>query len=139
MVLLNRAVAVAMVHGPGEGLRLIAEIDATGLLRDHHRLPPVEEVEHPVLPPPGLGPQLVDPVAEVVRGRPPELVALLGEQLKPRPALDLRLLRQAVEPVQERSATILIAEEDDRGHRHGNKNSLATLLSSFKVLAGRPG
>lgn len=38
MVILNHAVAVAMVHGPGEGLRLIAELDATGRLRDHHRL-----------------------------------------------------------------------------------------------------
>jgi RNA polymerase sigma factor (sigma-70 family) len=38
MVTLNRAVAVAMVHGPREGLRLIAELDATGRLRDHHRL-----------------------------------------------------------------------------------------------------
>jgi RNA polymerase sigma factor (sigma-70 family) len=38
MVTLNHAVAVAMVHGPGEGLRLIAELDATGRLRDHHRL-----------------------------------------------------------------------------------------------------
>jgi RNA polymerase sigma factor (sigma-70 family) len=38
MVTLNHAVAVAMVHGPEEGLRLIAELDATGRLRDHHRL-----------------------------------------------------------------------------------------------------
>ena len=38
MVILNHAVAVAMVHGPGEGLRRIAELDATGRLRDHHRL-----------------------------------------------------------------------------------------------------
>jgi predicted RNA polymerase sigma factor len=38
MVILNHAVAVAMVHGPAEGLRLIAQLDATGRLRDHHRL-----------------------------------------------------------------------------------------------------
>ena len=38
MVTLNHAVAVAMVNGPVEGLRLIAELDATGRLRDHHRL-----------------------------------------------------------------------------------------------------
>jgi predicted RNA polymerase sigma factor len=38
MVTLNHAVAAAMVHGPGEGLRLIAELDATGRLRDHHRV-----------------------------------------------------------------------------------------------------
>jgi predicted RNA polymerase sigma factor len=38
MVTLNHAVAVAMVHGPREGLRLIAELDATGRLGDHHRL-----------------------------------------------------------------------------------------------------
>ena len=38
MVILNHAIAVAMVHGPQEGLRLIAELDATGRLRDHHRL-----------------------------------------------------------------------------------------------------
>jgi RNA polymerase sigma factor (sigma-70 family) len=38
MVTLNHAVAVAMVHGPGEGLQLIAELDATCRLRDHHRL-----------------------------------------------------------------------------------------------------
>ena len=38
MVTLNYAVAVAMVRGPEEGLRLIAELAATGRLRDHHRL-----------------------------------------------------------------------------------------------------
>jgi predicted RNA polymerase sigma factor len=38
MVILNHAIAVAMVHGPEDGLRLIAELDATGRLRDHHRL-----------------------------------------------------------------------------------------------------
>jgi RNA polymerase sigma factor (sigma-70 family) len=38
MVTLNHAVAVSMVHGPEEGLRLIAELEATGRLRDHHRL-----------------------------------------------------------------------------------------------------
>jgi RNA polymerase sigma factor (sigma-70 family) len=38
MVILNHAVAVAMVHGPEEGLRLIAKLEATGRLRDHHRL-----------------------------------------------------------------------------------------------------
>lgn len=38
MVTLNYAVAAAMVHGPGEGLRLIAELDALGRLQDHHRL-----------------------------------------------------------------------------------------------------
>ncbi len=38
MVALNRAVAAAMVHGPEEGLRLIAELDATGRLRCHYRL-----------------------------------------------------------------------------------------------------
>ena len=38
MVTLNHAIAVAMVHGPAEGLRLIAELDATGRLRDHYRL-----------------------------------------------------------------------------------------------------
>jgi len=38
MVILNHAIAVAMVHGVGEGLRRVAELDATGRLRDHHRL-----------------------------------------------------------------------------------------------------
>jgi RNA polymerase sigma factor (sigma-70 family) len=38
MATLNHAIAVAMVHGPAEGLRLIAELDATGRLGDHHRL-----------------------------------------------------------------------------------------------------
>ncbi len=38
MVILNHAIAVAMVHGPREGLRLIAELEATGRLRDHHRV-----------------------------------------------------------------------------------------------------
>jgi RNA polymerase sigma factor (sigma-70 family) len=37
LVILNQAVAVAMVHGPREGLRRIAELE-TGPLRDHHRL-----------------------------------------------------------------------------------------------------
>uniref|UniRef100_Q020I1 Putative RNA polymerase, sigma-24 subunit, ECF subfamily n=1 Tax=Solibacter usitatus (strain Ellin6076) TaxID=234267 RepID=Q020I1_SOLUE len=38
MVTLNHAVAAAMVHGPAEGLRLIAELDASDRLRNHHRL-----------------------------------------------------------------------------------------------------
>jgi RNA polymerase sigma factor (sigma-70 family) len=38
MVRLNHAVAVAMVHGPAEGLRLIDELDASGRLGGHHRL-----------------------------------------------------------------------------------------------------
>ena len=38
MVALNHAVAVAMVRGPQEGLLLIEELDASGRLRNHHRL-----------------------------------------------------------------------------------------------------
>ena len=36
MVTLNRAVAVAMVHGPRAGLELLETLDEP--LRDHHRL-----------------------------------------------------------------------------------------------------
>jgi predicted RNA polymerase sigma factor len=38
MVTLNRAVAVAMVHGPQAGLELIATLDSDDRLSDHHRL-----------------------------------------------------------------------------------------------------
>jgi RNA polymerase sigma factor (sigma-70 family) len=38
MVLLNRAVAVAMVHGPQAGLDLLAELDADRSMSVHHRL-----------------------------------------------------------------------------------------------------
>lgn len=38
MVTLNRAVAVAMVHGPRAGLELIASLDGDDRLADHHRL-----------------------------------------------------------------------------------------------------
>ncbi|MEU7279036.1 DUF6596 domain-containing protein [Streptomyces sp. NPDC045431] len=38
VVTLNRAVAVAMVHGPGAGLDLLAELEADGRLARHHRL-----------------------------------------------------------------------------------------------------
>ena len=38
MVKLNRAVAVAMVHGPREGLARIVELVADSRIRDHHRL-----------------------------------------------------------------------------------------------------
>src|SRR3954447_18619974 len=38
MVTLNRAVAVAMVHGPRAGLDLLGTIDADGRLAGHHRL-----------------------------------------------------------------------------------------------------
>ena len=38
MVMLNHAVAAGMVHGPREGLRLVDELDASGRLRNHHRL-----------------------------------------------------------------------------------------------------
>jgi len=38
MVLLNRAVAVAMVHGPRAGLDLLAELDADLSMSIHHRL-----------------------------------------------------------------------------------------------------
>jgi RNA polymerase sigma factor (sigma-70 family) len=38
IVRLNRAVAVAMVEGPGAGLALLATLDADDRLADHHRL-----------------------------------------------------------------------------------------------------
>ena len=38
MVTLNRAVAVAMVHGPQAGLDLLATLDADDRMADHHRL-----------------------------------------------------------------------------------------------------
>jgi RNA polymerase sigma factor (sigma-70 family) len=38
MVLLNHAVATAMVHGPSEGLKLLDALDAGGRLAGHHRL-----------------------------------------------------------------------------------------------------
>ena len=39
VVELNRAVAVAMADGPEQGLALIAELEASGALRDYHLLP----------------------------------------------------------------------------------------------------
>ena len=36
---LNRAVAIAMAHGPASGLRLLEDMDARGELRDYHLLP----------------------------------------------------------------------------------------------------
>lgn len=38
MVVLNHAVAAAMVHGPRAGLELLRALDANGRLRGHHRL-----------------------------------------------------------------------------------------------------
>jgi predicted RNA polymerase sigma factor len=38
MVKLNRAVAVAMVHGPGRGLELLAELEGDSRVANHHRL-----------------------------------------------------------------------------------------------------
>ncbi len=38
MVTLNRAVAVAMVHGPHAGLELLATLDADERMAGHHRL-----------------------------------------------------------------------------------------------------
>jgi predicted RNA polymerase sigma factor len=38
MVTLNRAIAVAMVHGPPAGLALLDALDADGRLAGHHRL-----------------------------------------------------------------------------------------------------
>jgi RNA polymerase sigma factor (sigma-70 family) len=38
MVTLNRAVAVAMVHGPQAGLAALAALDADGRMAEHHRL-----------------------------------------------------------------------------------------------------
>ncbi len=35
---LNRAVAVAMVHGPEAGLRVLATLEADGRMAQHHRL-----------------------------------------------------------------------------------------------------
>jgi RNA polymerase sigma-70 factor (ECF subfamily) len=39
VVLLNRAVAVAMAEGPASGLRLVDELEETGALGDYHLLP----------------------------------------------------------------------------------------------------
>jgi len=38
MVMLNRAIAVAMVRGPRAGLELLQALDRDGRLKDHHRL-----------------------------------------------------------------------------------------------------
>jgi predicted RNA polymerase sigma factor len=38
MVMLNHAVAAAMVHGPSAGLKLLSALDADGRLAGHHRL-----------------------------------------------------------------------------------------------------
>jgi len=38
MVLLNHAIAAAMVHGPSTGLKLLDALDADGRLKDHHRM-----------------------------------------------------------------------------------------------------
>ncbi len=38
MVMLNHAIAAAMVHGPPAGLELLRALDADGRLRGHHRL-----------------------------------------------------------------------------------------------------
>ena len=38
MVTLNRAVAIAMVHGPGAGLALLDTLDADDRMAEHHRL-----------------------------------------------------------------------------------------------------
>ena len=38
MVALNHAVAAAMVHGPAEGLALLAPLDRDSRLSGHHRL-----------------------------------------------------------------------------------------------------
>jgi RNA polymerase sigma factor (sigma-70 family) len=38
MVTLNRAVALAMVHGPAAGLELVAELSSDGRMARHHRL-----------------------------------------------------------------------------------------------------
>ncbi len=38
MVMLNHAIAAAMVHGPSEGLELLKALDADGRLTGHHRL-----------------------------------------------------------------------------------------------------
>ncbi|HTX36666.1 MAG TPA: DUF6596 domain-containing protein [Bryobacteraceae bacterium] len=41
MVVLNHAIAAAMVHGPATGLELLTALDADERLRGHHRLPAV--------------------------------------------------------------------------------------------------
>jgi len=38
MVMLNHAIATAMVRGPAEGLKLLTVLDEDGRLKDHHRL-----------------------------------------------------------------------------------------------------
>ena len=38
MVMLNHAIAAAMVHGPSAGLELLDALDADGRLAGHHRL-----------------------------------------------------------------------------------------------------
>jgi predicted RNA polymerase sigma factor len=38
MVMLNQAVAAAMVHGPAEGLKRLDALEAEGRLRGHHRI-----------------------------------------------------------------------------------------------------
>ena len=41
MVMLNHAIAVAMVRGPAAGLELLDQLDRDGRLAEHHRVPAV--------------------------------------------------------------------------------------------------
>jgi predicted RNA polymerase sigma factor len=38
MIVLNHAIAAAMVHGPAKGLELLEPLDSDALLAGHHRL-----------------------------------------------------------------------------------------------------
>jgi hypothetical protein len=59
-------------------------------------------------------------------------MALIREQLQPRPAPHLRLGRQPIEPFQEWGDSIIISKEDNRHRWRQDQGSLANLLSSIK-------
>jgi predicted RNA polymerase sigma factor len=44
MVMLNHAVAAALVHGPSAGLELLKALNAEGQLTGHHRLDAVRAI-----------------------------------------------------------------------------------------------
>jgi predicted RNA polymerase sigma factor len=46
VVILNHAIAAAMVHGPAAGLGLLAPLDADPRMADHHRLAAVRAHLH---------------------------------------------------------------------------------------------
>ncbi len=103
-------------------------------MREDHCLFPMKEVEQAVVDARVLGAKLVDIVSEEVSLRATKLVPKLSKPLDTNDTFVLGFIWKAVEPLQERYASVLLSVKDYPCSRHSASCSVAILRPTVKDL-----